>query len=214
MLLRSLDGGNLDQLTWLLDLIREKGVDCPKTIVFSSSVNAVARIYRYLMSELSVEAYVDKSKMLKNRMIDMYHSHSDENSRVRVQQVFTRPDSHIRVVAATVALGLGVNIPDVRIVIHWGVPDSVMVYWQEVGRAGRDGKPALAIAHSKAGDSCKGKVVDAMKSTSCIRKEILGHFLGTCAEVVRECGCSCCSNCALQCPCQAHKGIRELVCNL
>ena len=120
MLLRYFDGNNHDQLNWLLDLIGEKGVGHPKTILFSSSVNVVARIYRYLMSELSVETFVDKSKMLKNRMIDMYHKQSDENSRVRVQRVFTRHDRHIRVVVATVALGLGVNIPDVRIVIHWG----------------------------------------------------------------------------------------------
>jgi superfamily II DNA helicase RecQ len=47
---------------------------------------------------------------------------------------FPKLDSKIRVLITTVAFGMGVNIPDISYVLHWGVPITVVAYWQEVGR--------------------------------------------------------------------------------
>jgi ATP-dependent DNA helicase RecQ len=62
-------------------------------------------------------------------------------------QNFVKEESTIRLIICTVAFGLGVNIPDVRFVVHWGACDSALQYWQEVGRAGRDGNKAMYVCH-------------------------------------------------------------------
>ena len=66
---------------------------------------------------------------------------------------FTSPTSPLRVVCDTIAFGLGIDCPDVRQVIHLGIPDDIELYIQESGRAGRDGNPALALMLKTKGPS-------------------------------------------------------------
>jgi superfamily II DNA helicase RecQ len=63
----------------------------------------------------------------------------------------------VRVVFATVAMGMGVDVPSICTVIHVGPPCSVKAYFQETGRAGRDGKPAHAILHFNDRDIAKNR---------------------------------------------------------
>jgi ATP-dependent DNA helicase RecQ len=72
-----------------------------------------------------------------------YHAGLPKREREAIQDAFMEDDA--RVVVATTAFGMGVDKPDVRWVLHADIPDSVDSYWQEVGRAGRDGEPARAI---------------------------------------------------------------------
>jgi ATP-dependent DNA helicase RecQ len=72
-----------------------------------------------------------------------YHGGMPAKERARIQEEFMHDDAGI--IVATSAFGMGVDKPNVRFVFHYDIPDSIDSYYQEIGRAGRDGKPARAI---------------------------------------------------------------------
>ncbi len=84
-----------------------------------------------------------------------YHAGLTGEERARNQELFLRDEA--RVVCATIAFGMGINKPNVRFVIHYDLPKNVEGYYQETGRAGRDGLPGECLLLFSAGDVVKQK---------------------------------------------------------
>ena len=86
---------------------------------------------------------VAKALSRPNRPCLVYHAGLEDTERERVQQAFMRDE--VPVIVATVAFGMGIDKRDIRLVAHYDVPGSVESYYQEVGRAGRDGYPCRGL---------------------------------------------------------------------
>jgi len=139
-----------------------------------------------------------------------YHAGLDAEERSRNQELFLRDE--VRIMCATIAFGMGINKPNVRWVIHYDLPKNIEGYYQETGRAGRDGLPGDCLLLFSAGDAAKQThFIDEMtneqernvarsqlrrmmhyaESSGCRRVELLGYF-GE-AFPLEQCGA--CDNC-------------------
>lgn len=139
-----------------------------------------------------------------------YHAGLEPKVRAETQDKFLMEDAEV--IVATIAFGMGIDKPDVRFVIHHDIPKSMEGYYQETGRAGRDGGEGVCIAfyaqkdvdklakfmkdkpvaEREIGTQILKEVIDYAESGVCRRKQIL-HYFG---ENFNETGCNCmCDNC-------------------
>lgn len=85
---------------------------------FFRSVSATALLYVHFKEAL-------RERGTPDRLIDMYHRSIDDESKKRILESFKKPDSCIRCLFATIAFGMGIQIKDIRIVVHWGWQNHV-----------------------------------------------------------------------------------------
>jgi len=188
--------------------VRQKGKDIDREIVKFIKANQGKSGIVYCLSRKKVE---DFTEILKANGINAlaYHAGMDSQTRSENQDAFLMEESEV--IVATIAFGMGIDKPDVRYVIHYDIPKSLEGYYQETGRAGRDGGEGKCIvfyAHAdlqKLEKFMQGKPISeqeigkqlleetrAYAETSVCRRKVILHYFG---EEYTEDNCGNCDNC-------------------
>ena len=135
------------------------------------------------------------------RIAEVYTRGSTTEMKQSILEFFGQRYSNIRIVIATTAFGMGLDIPDIRQIIHVGLPSEIEMYVQESGRGGRDGLPCKAVL-IRSGSKHSSRVMKeyAQKTQECRRTLLFATFLQ--GEVSHSQGnCQCCDICAFNCRC-------------
>jgi len=188
-----------------------------KKQAFSKLVNILDRyknksVIIYCFSRNDTED-LEKNLKLNGFSARAYHAGLSPEKRKKTQELFIK--DKVNIIAATIAFGMGIDKPDVRLVVHYSFPKTLEGYYQEIGRAGRDGLPSECVMFYTYADTRKHNffinqiydnnlqkraqeklddVLNFCELSSCRKKHLLAYF----GEELKEKKCGNCDMCLVE----------------
>ena len=187
----------------IADGLQTETINYPLTIVYMN-LKWCGFAYKLFDKTLGDNQYYpnDADHVPENRTFAQYHAPQTTKMKEQILKELTSPKSKIRVVFATIAIGMGVDIPSIRHIIHIGPPSTVREYMQETGRAGRDGHLSTAVLFYNNADIAvnRKKIADEIREYCCLQDECMRKYILQCLdselpdhEISNK--SLCCSNC-------------------
>ena len=188
--------------------LKQRKVFYPLTILYLP-LKWCGFAFKYFEMQMVSEQYypTGAEPLPENRLFAQYHAPQTSAMKEQILRELASPESKVRVVFVTVAMGMGVDISSIQHVIHVGPPHAIREYFQETGRAGEDGQWSTAVLYYNNRDIAKNRegMSDDIRTyhleNSCLRKFLL-KCLDTKDLDVRTVGHFCCSYCKSKCDCR------------
>lgn len=183
---------------WLIEGLSQLREKFPRTIIYCTSIKDVSDIYSYVTQELP----------FASNLLEMFHSETPRSRKQKILENLTNLSGEIKIVIATSALGMGLDVKNCHSVILFGPPVQVVDLLQAIGRVGRDGEPSIAIIlyNSYHLRKLSSDVKEILRTTDCRRISLLQCFLKS--EVIslimekESRKHTCCDLCRRKCECQ------------
>lgn len=155
----------------------------PVTICYMDSLESLAYCHQFTEEFLGEDAYDPVEQVPENRIFAMFHKDYTTRMKTHIITELRKPETKIRLILATVALGMGLNAPGVSHIMHFRPPTSLEKYMQESGRAGRGGQPSRATLYFNKSDIAANRpgMTDEMRlycksDDLCLRLLLVKHF--------------------------------------
>lgn len=181
----------------LISSLQQHLINTPRVIVYCQSLNMCSDLYAHFHFVLGDASYYPPGAptISDNRLFGMFHSSTPQYNKDVILQSLLVPDGIVRIVFATVALGMGIDFHGINQILHYGAPCSIDDYFQESGRGGRSGDNSSSVIYWKPRDCPVRKqpstlheheLIDVRKyvenASACRRKWLLEYFDPACAK--------------------------------
>ena len=176
--------------------------DVPKMIIYCPTLDSGSQLNKLLHFQLRRQ-YANAQHV--HGLVDMFNKACSISKRSEVLQSFCEDSGKLRIIIASTAFGMGVDCANIREVIHWGPPTTLDTYIQETGRAGRDGRRAVArLLYGHASKHVTETVkLYGQNSTICRKKLLYQNYLFSAdAPQLQQGSCLCCDICSQTCQCE------------
>ncbi len=183
---------------WLCREVKDKQISTERIIIYCHSRKHVGELYAYFCSMLPHELH---------KYFNMYHTNTEDGVQREIIESFSKEDGEVRVLFATIAFGLGIDVRAVHTVFLLGHSTDLDDFMQLSGRAGRDGSQSVAviIEHPGAGSGLKTseEMKEFLRGEVCRRKVIRESFPSKPSNVsiLKH---NCCDICAKTCTCDVN----------
>jgi len=203
----------------LCENVLKHGVYHPKCIIYVESYTDLVKVQQLMLHRLQGFAYSGYTNSPETCLLEAYCAELDDETKEFITEQFSKEFGTIRILIATVAYGIGVDNKDIRMVIHWKKPKDLGLYCQEIGRAGRDGKPAIAIKFgqpSKVNDCLRKKLLEGfdLDEVEMLELDQKLNYEKPCKNQCEDClcrSCLCCFFCRSYCACNSDAFYKKYV---